>query len=79
MGVKAMFYVNHVGHGASGTGLVKLNATAKGEYAAWSKYTPSGTIEITSLNEDATAWFYDRLGKDVAIGFEDPTEADAIS
>ena len=78
MSVKAMFYVNHVGHSASGVGVVKLNATAKGEYAAWSKYTPSGTIEITSLNEDATAWSHDRLGKDVAIRFDDPTEADVL-
>lgn len=78
MGVKAMFYVNHVGHNASGVGVVKLNATAKGEYAAWSKYTPSGSIEITSLNEDATDWFHQRLGKDVAIRFDDPTDADVL-
>jgi len=74
-----MFYVNHVGHSASGTGIVKLNATTKGDYAAWSKYTPSGTIEITSLNEDATAWFFDRLAKDVALTFDDPTEADLLT
>ena len=76
MGVKAMFYVNHVGQSASGTGIVKLNATTKGDYAAWSKYTPAGQIEINSLNENATAWFLERLGKDVAISFGDPTEAD---
>jgi hypothetical protein len=79
MSVKAMFYVNHVGHNASGVGVVKLNATTKGDYAAWSKYTPSGQIEITSLNEKATEWFDERLGKDVAIRFDDPTEADLIT
>jgi hypothetical protein len=71
-----MFYVVHVGHNANGIGVAKLTATAKGDYAAWSKYTPSGTIDITSLNEDATQWFYERLGKDVAITFGDPTEDD---
>ncbi len=76
--VKAMFYVNHVGKNASGVGIVRLNATTKGDYAAWSKYTPAGQIEINSLNEDATAWFEERLGKDVALSFDDPTEADAL-
>jgi hypothetical protein len=70
--VLAMFYVNHVGQNASGVGVVKLNATTKGDYAAWSKFTPSGTIEIHSLNEDATEWFRQRLGKDVGISFDDP-------
>jgi len=76
MAVRAMFYVNHVGHSASGVGIVKLNATTKGDYAAWSKYTPNGQIEITSLNEDATEWFHQRLGEDVAISFDDPTAED---
>jgi hypothetical protein len=71
-----MFYVNEVGHVANGVGKVKLNATAKGDYASYSKYTPNGTIEFTCLNEQATAWFFERIGKDVAIGFDDPTEAD---
>lgn len=79
MGVKAIFYVNHVGHGASGTGIVKLNATTKGPYSDWSKYTPGGTVEITTLNEKATQWFYERLGKDVSITFGDPTEDDLRS
>jgi hypothetical protein len=76
--VRAMFYVNHVGQNANGVGVVKLNATAKGAYAAWSKYTPAGTIEIHSLNEDATEWFFKRLGADVAILFDDPGEADKL-
>lgn len=76
MGVKAMFYVQHVGHNAGGIGTVKLSAVAKGPYARWSKYTPSGAIDITTLNEDATQWFFERLGKDVAITFDDPTEDD---
>lgn len=78
MGVKAIFYVNEVAETATGSGRVKLNATTKGDYAAWAKYTPAGTIEVVSLNEHATQWFRDNLGKDVAITFEVPTEADLI-
>ena len=78
MGVKAMFYVNNVGHNASGVGTVSLNAVAKGPYANWAKSTPNGTINLTSLNEAATQWFYDRLGKDVAITFGDPTDEDLL-
>jgi hypothetical protein len=76
--VRAMFYVNHVGQSASGLGIVKLNATTKGDYAEWSKYTPQGNIEIGSLNEKATAWFHERLGKDVSVSFDDPTESDKL-
>jgi hypothetical protein len=74
--VRAMFYVQHVGMNAGGLGIVRMTATAKGQYATWSKYTPQGTVEIGSLNEDATEWFRVRLGKDVAISFDDPTEGD---
>lgn len=78
MGVKCIFYVNEVGRNANGTGRIKLTATTKGDYAAWSKWTPSGEFQIACLNESATAWFEDRLGKDVAIQFDDPTEADLL-
>jgi hypothetical protein len=76
MGVRAMFYVSHVGKNAGGAGVVKLTATTKGDYASWSHYTPSGLLELACLNDRATAFFHDRLGKDVAISFDDPTEAD---
>lgn len=76
MGVRAIFYVEEVAKTASGAGKLKLRAAAKGDYAAWSHYTPSGTVELVCLNADATAWFDERIGKDVAIGFDDPTEAD---
>lgn len=38
----------------------------------WSKYTPSGeiTLNITALG--AQEWFEQRIGKDVAITFDDP-------
>lgn len=37
----------------------------------WSKYTPSGTIELTVTNEAAGRWFEDRLRKNLAITFDD--------
>jgi hypothetical protein len=78
MGVKAIFYVDEVAQTASGAGKMRLRAAAKGDYAAWSHYTPSGTIEITCLNASATEWFRERVGKDVALTFADPTEADLL-
>lgn len=76
MAVKCMFYVAEVTEQANGAGRVKMNAVAKGPYAKWSQWTPSGQFEITSLNPDATQWFREHLGKDVAITIDDPTEAD---
>lgn len=78
MGVRAIFYVEEVAKTASGAGRLKLRATAKGDYAKWSHYTPSGTVELVCLNAAATAWFEERIGKDVAISFADPTEADLM-
>ena len=36
----------------------------------WSKYTPSGRIELTITKDGAGQEFEDALGKDVAITFE---------
>lgn len=74
--VRAIFFVEEVTDRASGAGIVKLRAAAKGPYGHWSKWTPAGTIEITSLNDAATDFYRERLGKDVAVTFTDPTEAD---
>lgn len=38
----------------------------------WSKYTPSGSIQLTLTTEAAADWFEQRIGQDVAITFEDP-------
>jgi hypothetical protein len=38
----------------------------------WAKYTPSGRIEMSISAEGAQDWFEERLGKDVAITFDDP-------
>lgn len=74
MAVICMFYVAEVAEQANGVGRVKASPVAKGPYAEYSKWTPAGLFEITTLNEAATAWFRDRLGKDVEILIQDPTE-----
>ncbi len=74
MSVEARFYVTNVGHAANGVGTVTLQASTKGDYKEWSKYTPSGSVSLTCLNEKATEWFYERIGQDVAITFADAPE-----
>lgn len=37
----------------------------------WSRYTPSGEITMSITTEGAQEWFGERVGKDVAITFED--------
>lgn len=57
-------------------GVVKLRPAAKGPYQNWARYTPHGSIELGTLNPAAFAWFQERLGRDVAVTFDDPTDAD---
>lgn len=37
----------------------------------WSRYTPSGEIRLVVTTDEAGQWFEDRLGKNLAITFED--------
>ena len=67
-----MFYIQEVTKTANGSGRIKAMPVAKGPYAEWSQYTPSGSFEITSLNPAATEWFTERIGKDVEILISDP-------
>lgn len=76
MAVKCVFYVSGVEKRANGVGVVNAQPVAKGPYKDWAQYTPSGTLQITSLNQAATDWFLERIGKDVSILIDDPTEAD---
>lgn len=78
MNVKAIFFIAEVTKTATGAGVVKARPVAKGPYASYSQYTPAGMVELTSLNEAATAWFEERIGKDVSLTFGDPTEADLL-
>lgn len=75
--VKAVFYVQEVTFTANGQGRIKATPVAKGPYAEYSKYTPSGLLEFTCLNEAATQFFMDRRGKDVALIIR-PATADDI-
>lgn len=79
MGVRAIFYVGEVTRMASGAHKVRMTATAKGPYAEYSKYSPAGTFEITSVNDATLPFFEAHLGKDVKITIETPTEDDLIT
>ena len=77
MSVQARFFVQSITRHAynPGAGQVKLAAAARGkENASWAAATPAGNIDMTISNPDAMAWFNDRLGKDIALTFEDAPE-----
>lgn len=40
----------------------------------WAKHTPSGHIEMTITTQPAGEWFAARVGKDIAITFDDVDE-----
>lgn len=86
MGVKAKFFVQSVMEqvGQDGGGQVVLSAVARGENnKEWSKYTPSGKIEMYVTNQSAFDWFRTAMRKghpgqpqpEVFITFEASTEA----
>ena len=79
MAVKCVFYVSGVEKRANGVGVLNAQAAAKGPYKEWAQFTPSGTLQITSLNPAATDWFLERIGKDVTILIDDETEEDLIT
>lgn len=74
--VKAVFFVTSVTDTASGVGQITAQPVAKGPYASYSKYTPTGELKFNCLNEAATAFFRDRIGKDVVLLISDPTDED---
>ena len=78
MTVKAIFYINEVARTASGAGRVKASPVAKGPYAGYSQYTPTGSLEFTCLNEAATEFFMDRVSKDVVLTISDPGPEDLL-
>lgn len=77
MTVKCVFYVAEVTNQRRRQG--QDDAGRQGSLRGLHQYTPTGLIEFTSLNDAATQWFVDRIGKDVAITLDDPTEADLIT
>jgi len=74
MAVAARFYVSAITKRAANTGGIQLEllpVTRDRSNNDWSEYTPSGKIEMYISQGDAVKWFEDRLGKDIAITFED--------
>lgn len=88
MSVQARFYVSKVTKTPSDYVAVELlpvtrsvpkppegSAGYVGYNTDWSKYTPSGKLEMNvSIETGAAVWFENRIGKDVAITFEDVPE-----
>lgn len=77
--VKAVFYVEEVGIKGNGQGHLIARPAAKGPYAEWSKYTPSGVLDILTLNEEATEFFRSVCGSDVVVTIRPATEEDIIT
>lgn len=75
MAVRAQFFVDHVVEKLASTNIyrsVVLRASTKGEAnKEWSKWTPSGTIEMVITNETAVQWFKDHIGQDISIVFDE--------
>lgn len=77
MAVKARFWIREITKfGNAGNNKVVLSPVTRNteDNVQWSKYTPSGEITLFITTEGAQQWFEDRIGKDVAITFEDPAE-----
>lgn len=71
MAVRAKFYVQSIKRveGSSTADQVTLGAVCRGvENAVWSQATPAGTIQLSVLNEDATAQFAE--GEEYYVTFE---------
>jgi hypothetical protein len=74
MAVQARFYVAQITRNAFNPAQksVVLHAVGRGEEnKTWASATPVGKIEMSINNPKAADWFDERLGKDVAITFED--------
>lgn len=74
MAVAARFYVSQITRMAYNPDhlQVALQASTRGpENKAWASATPAGNITLTVNNPAAATWFGDRLGKDVAMTFDD--------
>ena len=77
MAIKARFWVREVTkYGNADNVKVSLSPVTRStpDNVQWSKYTPSGEVILHVTDEGAKQWFDQRLGKDVAITFDDPAE-----
>jgi hypothetical protein len=74
MPVRARMFVQQVARNAGDTATVTLQAVSRGkENSEWSKYTPSGSVNLTLTREAsaAFAYFNDRVGKEVFVDIGD--------
>jgi hypothetical protein len=56
---------------------VELAPVTRGSVnAEWAKYTPSGKITLSIMNDSAATWFNERLGQEIAITFDDRPEGE---
>lgn len=76
MAVVARFYVQELTQYAYDPGSLRvtLQAVSRGpENKEWATATPSGQLSMSVKNSAAADWFRERLGKEVAIQFDDAT------
>lgn len=75
MAVKARFWVRELtkhGNTSQITAVLAPVTRKQGhDNVDWSQYTPSGEIRLAVTTAGAQRWFEDRLGKDIAITFDD--------
>lgn len=76
MAVKARFYVSKTVRqnfgGRETTTTIELLPVINGDpNTDWSKYTPSGKIELTVTVEPASDWFESHIGQPVEITFSE--------
>jgi len=77
MPVRARMFVQQVARNAGDTATVSLQAVSRGkENAEWSKYTPSGSVNLTLSREASAAFVYfnDRVGKEVFVDISDAAD-----
>lgn len=77
MSVKARFWVREITKygNAANTRVVLAPVTRQSpDNIEWSQYTPSGEIWLSVTTKGAQEWFEERVGKDVAITFDDPED-----
>lgn len=78
MAVRARFWVREItkhGNVEQTTAILAPVTRKQGEdNVDWSRYTPSGEIRMSITSEGARDWFEQRLGKDVAITFDDVSD-----
>jgi hypothetical protein len=77
MAVKARFWIRTVTKHANTESLeVNLAAVTRktDDNTDWAKHTPSAELKMFISQPGAQEWFESRLGKDVSLTFDDPTD-----